>query len=127
SKPKLDLNNPSWPISTTLHRVPPTKFVGGKITNSLIGDGCVISPKAKIKNCVISEGVTIGEGAELEGCVVMDHCEIKAGCKLKKVIMDRFNTIAAKQTIGLDLEKDSQKYYIDPSGIIVIPRGKNKY
>ena len=23
--------------------------------------------------------------------------------------------------------KDSQKYYIDPSGIIVIPRGKNKF
>mgnify|MGYP003301222894 CR=1 FL=1 len=55
------------------------------------------------------------------------NCEIKAGCKLKKVIMDRFNTIAARQTIGLDLEKDSQKYYIDPSGIIVIPRGKNKF
>ena len=126
-KPKLDLNNPAWPISTTLNRVPPTKFLGGSIVNSLIGDGCVINPKVKIKNCVISDSVVIGEGAELEGCVIMDNCEIKADCKLKKVVMDRFNTIAAKQTIGLDLEKDSQKYYIDPSGIIVIPRGKNKF
>ena len=126
-KPKLDLNNPKWPISTTLHRVPATKFLGGNITNSMIGDGCVIHPKSKIKNCVISDSVIIGEGAELEGCVIMDNCEIKAGAKLKKVIMDRFNTVASKQTIGLNLEADAQKYYIDPSGIIVLPRGKNKY
>lgn len=126
-KPKLDLNNPKWPISTTLHRVPATKFLGGAITNSIVGDGCIIHPKAKIKNCVISDSVTIGEGAELENCVIMDNCEIKAGAKLKKVIMDRFNTVAAKQTIGLNMEQDSQKYYIDPSGIVVLPRGKNKF
>lgn len=41
--------------------------------------------------------------------------------------MDRFNTIAPKQTIGHDTEADSQKYYIDPSGIVVIPRGKSKF
>ncbi len=126
-KPKLDLNNPAWPINTTLNRVPASKFLGGTLTNSIVGDGCVIHPKAKIKNCVISDSVTIGEGAELEGCVIMDNCEIKAGAKLKKVIMDRFNTIAAKQTIGINQEADSQKYYIDPSGIVVIPRGKNKF
>jgi len=127
AKPKLDLNNPAWPISTTLHRVPATKFLGGTITNSLVGDGCVISPKAKIKDCVISDSVIIEDGVELEGCVIMDNCEIKAGAKLKRVIMDRFNTVAPKQTIGLNLESDAQKYYIDPSGIIVLPRGKNKF
>ena len=126
-KPKLDLNNPKWPISTTLHKVPATKFFGGAVTNSIIGDGCIIHPKAKIKNSVISDSVIIGEGAELDGCVIMDNCEIKTGAKLKKVIMDRFNTVAPKQTIGLNLEQDSQKYYIDPSGIVVLPRGKNKF
>ena len=126
-KPKLDLNNPAWPINTTLNRVPASKFLGGTVTNSIVGDGCVIHPKAKIKNCVISDSVTVGEGAEMEGCVIMDNCEIKAGAKLKKVIMDRFNTIAAKQTIGINQAADSQKYYIDPSGIVVIPRGKNKF
>lgn len=126
-KPKLDLNNPEWPISTTLHRFPPTKFLGGTVTNSMIGDGCIIHPKAKIKHSVISDGVFIGEGVEIEDCVIMDNCEIKAGAKLKKVIMDRFNHVAARQTIGHNLEADSQKYYIDPSGIVVLPRGKSKF
>jgi glucose-1-phosphate adenylyltransferase len=125
--PKLDLNNPAWPINTTLNRVPATKHLGGTVTNSIIGAGCVIHPKSKVKNCVISDSVIIGEGAELDGCVIMDNCEIKAGAKLKKVIMDRFNTIAPKQTIGINVEEDAQKYYIDPSGIVVIPRGKNKF
>ncbi len=126
-KPKLDLNNPSWPINTTLNRVPPTKFLGGTVTNSMIGDGCIIHPKAKIKHSVISDSVFVGEGAEIEDCVIMDNCEIKAGAKLKKVIMDRYNTISPRQTIGHNLEADSQKYYIDPSGIVVIPRGKSKF
>ena len=126
-KPKLDLNNPAWPISTSLRHVPPSKFLGGAVEDCAIGDGCVISANAKVKHCVISDSVTIGEGAELEDCVIMDNCEIKAGAKLKKVVMDRFNTIPARHTIGLDLAQDAQKYYIDPSGIIIIPRGKSKY
>ena len=126
-KPKLDLNNSAWPINTTLNRVPPTKFLGGNVSDSMIGDGCIIHPKAKVKHSVIGDSVLIGEGAEIEDCVIMDNCQIKPGAKLKKVIMDRFNTVAARQTIGHNLEADAQKYYIDPSGIVVIPRGKSKF
>lgn len=126
-KPKLDLDNPKWPINTTAYRVPPTKYMGGTVVNSMISNGCVIHPKAKIKDCVLSSSVTVHDGAELEGCVIMDNCEIKQGAKLKKVVIDRFNTIPAKQTIGLNQEEDAQRYYIDPSGIVVIPRGKSKF
>ena len=126
-KPKLDLDNPKWPINTTAFRVPPTKYLGGTVIDSMVSNGCIIHPKTKIKNCVLASNVVVHEGADLEGCVIMDNCEIKAGAKLKKVIIDRFNTIPAKQTIGLDQEADAQRYYIDPSGIVVIPRGKNKF
>ena len=126
-KPKLDLANPKWPINTTAYRVPPTKYMGGDIKNSMISDGCTIYPKAKIKNCVLASNVIVHDGAELEGCIIMDSCEIKKGAKLKKVIVDRFNTISPNQTIGLDQEADAQRYYIDPSGIVVIPRGKSKF
>lgn len=126
-KPKLDLDNPKWPINTTAYRVPPTKYMGGTVINSMISNGCVIHPKAKIKNCVLSSSVTVHDGAEIEDCVIMDNCEIKQGAKLKKVVIDRFNTIPAKQTIGLNQEEDAQRYYIDPSGIVVIPRGKSKF
>ena len=93
----------------------------------MISNGCVIHPKAKIKNCVLANNVVVHDGAELDGCVIMDSCEIKQGAKLKRVIIDRFNTILPRQTIGLDQQADAQRYYIDPSGIVVIPRGKRKF
>ena len=126
-KPKLDLDNPKWPISTTAFHVPPTKYMGGTIINSMISDGCTIHPNAVIKNSVLSSNVIVHDGVEIDGCVIMDNCEIKAGAKLKKVIIDRFNTIPARQTIGLDQEADAQRYYIDPSGIVVLQRGKRKF
>ena len=126
-KPKLDLNNPQWPVNTTASRLPPVKNLGGTVIDSMLGNGCIIYPKTKIKHSVLSSGVIVHEGAEIEDCVIMDSCEIKAGAKLKKVIMDRFNTTAPRQTIGHDPEADAQKYYIDPSGIVVIPRGKSKF
>ncbi len=125
--PKLDLNNPKWPINTSAFRVPPTQYIGGTVANSMISNGCIIHPKSTIKDCVLSSNVIVHEGVELEGCVIMDNCEIKAGAKLKKVIIDRFNTIPAKQTIGINQATDAQRYYIDPSGIVVIPRGKSKF
>lgn len=127
AKPKLDLANPQWPINTSAYRIPPTQYLGGTVTNSMISNGCVIHPKAKIKNCVLSSGVTVHENCELENCIIMDNCEIKSGAKLKKVVIDRFNTIPSKQTIGWNLDEDAQRYYIDPSGIVVIPRGKSKF
>lgn len=126
-KPKLDLNNPQWPVNTTASRLPPVKNLGGTVIDSMLGNGCIIYPKTKIKHSVLSSDVIVHEGAEIEDCVIMDSCEIKAGAKLKKVIMDRFNTTAPRQTIGHDPEADAQKYYIDPSGIVVIPRGKSKF
>ena len=126
-EPKLDLANPQWPINTSAYRVPPTKYLGGNVINSMISNGCVIHPNAVIKDCVLSTNVIVHAGAELEGCVIMDNCEIKAGAKLKRVIMDRFNTIPANQTIGYNQEADAQRYYIDPSGIVVIQRGKSKF
>ncbi len=125
--PKLDLDNPKWPINTTAYRVPPTKYMGGQIENSMVSNGCTIYPKAKIRNCVLASNVIVHDGVELDGCVIMDSCEIKQGTKLKKVIVDRFNTISPNQTIGFDQETDAQRYYIDPSGIVVIPRGKSKF
>jgi glucose-1-phosphate adenylyltransferase len=57
----------------------------------------------------------------------MDACEIKAGSRLKKVIIDRYNTLEAKTVIGFNPDQDAQNHYIDPDGIVVIPRGISKW
>lgn len=126
NKPKMDLNNPKWPIHSGSHNSPPAKYVGAEIKDSMISDGCVIK-NSVIKHSILGRGVVVREKCEIEDCIIMDYCEIKPGTKLKKVIVDRFNVLGPKLTVGVDPAEDAQRYYIDPSGIVVIPRGKTKF
>lgn len=125
--PKIDLNNPHWPINTSVHNTPPTNYMGGTLQNSMLSNGCVIYPETIIKNSVLASNVVVMPGAVIEDSVIMDSCTIGKGCRIKKAIIDRFNIIPDNSSIGQDKEHDSQNYFIDPSGIVVIPRGRTKF
>ena len=126
AKPKMDLNNKLWPIQDSRHTAAPTKIIESNIQDCMVCDGCVIE-QSSLKRCILANDVIIHEKCQLEDCIIMDACEIKAGSRLKKVIMDRYNTLEAKTTIGYNQDQDAQHYYIDPDGIVVIPRGISKW
>ena len=126
AKPKLDLNNPKWPIHSGSHNSPPAKYVGAEIKDSMISDGCVIK-NSSIKHSILGRGIVVHDKCDIEDCIIMDYCEIKPGTKLKKVVIDRFNVLGPKATIGYNAQDDAQRYYIDPSGIVIIARGKTKF
>ncbi len=121
-KPKLNLNNPGWPIHSGSYSAPPAKLIGTELNDCIVGDGCVIG-QASLKRCVLGRGVIVHEKCSLEDSIIMDSCEIKAGTRFKRVILDRFNTVAPKTVIGHNPDSDAQNYYIDHSGIVVMPRG----
>jgi len=126
AKPKLDLNNKQWPIQDARATTAPAKIIESNLQDCMICDGCTIM-QSSLKRCILANDVVIHEKCQLEDCIIMDACEIKAGSRLKKVIMDRYNTIEAKTTIGYNADQDAQRYYIDPDGIVVIPRGISKW
>lgn len=126
AKPKMDLNNKLWPIQDSRHTAAPTKIIESNIQDCMVCDGCVIE-QSSLKRCILANDVIIHEKCQLEDCIIMDACEIKAGSRLKKVIMDRYNTLEAKTIIGYNQDQDAQHYYIDPDGIVVIPRGISKW
>ncbi|MFA5160659.1 MAG: glucose-1-phosphate adenylyltransferase [Elusimicrobiales bacterium] len=122
-KPRLDLSNRSWQIHSASYNSPPAKFIGADVRDSMISDGCIID-NASIHHSILGRGVTVHEKCVIEDCIIMDACEIRPGTRLKKVIVDRFNTLGPKISIGHDPDEDAQHHYIDPSGIAVIPRGR---
>ena len=126
AKPKLNLNNAQWPIHSASYNSPPAKYLCADLQDSLVSDGCVIE-NSLIKRSILGRGVIVHSKCELEDCIIMDSCEIKSGSKLKKVIMDRFNVISPETTIGHDPDEDAHRHYIDPSGIVIIPRGRTKF
>lgn len=123
--PKLELRNRQWPIHPPQYDGPAAKILSGEIRNSVIAEGVVING-ARIVNSIIRKNVVIEEGASVEDSIIMDHTELQEGCRLRKVIVDKFNTIGAGEEIGIDREKD-QAYcgcHLDASGIAVISKGE---
>jgi glucose-1-phosphate adenylyltransferase len=53
----------------------------------------------------------------------MDHTTVGKGARLRRAIIDRFNIIAADTEIGIDREADRRRFHVDPSGLVVVPRG----
>ncbi|MBI4051027.1 MAG: glucose-1-phosphate adenylyltransferase [Elusimicrobia bacterium] len=124
-RPKLDLTNPSWPIRSGLYDGPPLKASDAELKETITGEGCLLG-KCLLERSILGRGVIIHDHCNIEESIIMDYTEIKPGTKLKRVIIDRYNVIPAQETIGLDLQTDSKRFYVDSSGIVVIPRGPSR-
>lgn len=123
AKPKLNLNNRKWFMHSGRYDGPPAKVLEGKLSNCIIGDGCFVR-NAAIKNSILGRGVHVHDGAVIEDSIIMDFCKVRTDARLKRVIVDRFNEIAAGESIGFNPTKESQRYTVDGSGIVVVPRGQ---
>ena len=122
NKPKLDLDNPRWPIYASNLDCPPAYVSGGKIENSVVCEGAKIV-NSVVKNSIIGRSVIIEEDCQIEDSIIMDFSQIKKSCRIKKTIIDRYNLIPKKTSLGYDTETDTQGYYHDTNGITIIKRG----
>jgi len=123
ARPKLNLNNRRWFIHSGRYDGPPAKILDGNLTNCIIGDGCFVR-NAVIKNSILGRGVHVHDGAIIEDSIIMDFCKVRADAHLKRVIVDRFNEVPAKLKVGFDREDDAKRYFVDPTGIVIVPRGQ---
>ena len=121
-EPRFDLDTRHWPILTGPYQGPPARIVAGDFENSEIGAGSLIK-RATIRNSILGRGVWVNEGAVIEDSIVMDFVSVGKGAHLRRAIVDRFNIIGAGQELGLNPEADRERYFVDPSGLVVVPRG----
>lgn len=94
-----DLFNGSRPIYTKVRDDMPTKYgLGSKVSNSLIGNGCLI--EGEVDNCVLFKGVHIGKGTKVSNCVIMQDTRVGEGCSLSYVIVDKDVIIRDGKTLA---------------------------
>jgi len=120
--PRFDLDNRWWPIRTGGHPGPPARLIGGDVDNAHVGESSLVK-RATIRNSILGRSVWVNEGAVIEDSIVMDHTTVGKGARLKRVVVDRFNIIPADSEIGVDPAIDRKRHHVDPSGIVVVPRG----
>jgi len=129
--PSFNLYNRSWPLRTVGYADPPAKFVfdwadrQGMAVNSVVAEGTIISG-SHLHNCVVGRNVRIHSFSRVENSVIMDWVEIGRNCRIRNAIIDKANVIPSGTDIGYDTEKDRERYFVSPSGIVVLSRGPRK-
>ena len=123
---RLDLYYPEWPLrSITYHGLPARMIKGvdgrtGRIENSIVGNSSIVTG-GYVRDSVIGNNVYISSGAMVEESVILGDVMVGEGARIYRAIIDHGNVIEAGQRIGYDQDYDAARYYLDASGIAVVP------
>lgn len=121
-KPKLDLYDSKWKISSVSKAFPPHYLSPkAKVTKSIISEGCTVL--GTVENSVIFPGVCIGEGAVIRDSIVMPYAKIGERAKVNRAIISRKVTINADCYIG-GIGNDGKKIIVVPEGKIISEEAK---
>lgn len=126
AEPRFNLFNPRWFVNSSNYQGPSVKVTSGEITNAVLGAGSVING-ARIANSIIRREVVIEPDVEIEDCIIMDYCVIRRGSRLRKVIVDRHNTLEAGSLIGHDRTADQARFRVSEGGVVVVPKGRHVF
>jgi glucose-1-phosphate adenylyltransferase len=127
--PVFNLYNFEWPIYTEQPPYPPAKFVHqwgervGRAVGSMISPGAVISGSL-VENSVVSPKVRIHSWAHVDGAVLMEGVEIGRHAVVRRAILDKNVYVPEGAEIGVDLERDRQRYTVSDNGVVVIGKGQ---
>lgn len=124
--PSFDLFNPQWPIYSSNYQGPAANVIGGTIENSVLAGGVVVDG-ARVRNSVVRCEVVLEQDAELDECIIMDYVTVKRGCRLRRVIVDSYNTLEEGTVIGYDENDDRARFHVDSSGVVVVPQGPKSW
>jgi glucose-1-phosphate adenylyltransferase len=122
--PLFNLYGEKWVFRTYERPLPPTKcIIGGRIPDSLVSDGCIISG-GLVQRSILSPGVVVERDVLVEDTVIFDDVIIEPGAKIRRAIIDKKARIHAGASIGYDHESDRRRgCTISSNGIAVVPRG----
>src|SRR4029077_7009527 len=122
-EPRFNLFNSHWQIGSSNYQGPTARILDGSIRNCMIGSGTLVKG-GTLRNTILRREVVLEEDVEVVDCIIMDYVVIRRGARLRRVIVDRYNTIDAGSCIGHDLEADRRRYFVTDSGIVVVSKGE---
>src|SRR5262245_21967282 len=128
--PVFNLYNREWPIYNWLpSALPPAKFVfddegrRGQALDSLVSPGAIVSG-GTVRRSILSPDVRINSGALVEGCVLMDGVHVGRGAVVRDAILDKGVRVPPGARIGVDRERDRQRFRLSQRGVVAIGKGQ---
>lgn len=127
-EPKFNLYDPAWPTYSLMHYEPPAKTIfadekgkRSEVFDSLLCGGVIVSG-GRVMRSILSNRVRVEEDANVEGCIALAGVEIGRGARVRRAIIDKWTKIPPHEEIGYDVERDSKRFTVTPSGVVVVPR-----
>ena len=121
--PIFNLYNREWPLLTNPPSLPPAKFSeGGLAQDSIVGAGSIIVG-GHVNRTVASHDVLVEKGAFVDGSVLMPSVRIGERAVIRNAILDKSVIVDPGAQIGVDLDRDRERFTLSPGGIVVVGKG----
>jgi glucose-1-phosphate adenylyltransferase len=126
--PVFNLYNQEWPIHSWPEPLPPAKFVveeegrTGLAISSMVCAGVIVSG-GRVRRSVLSPGVHVHSYAEVDRSVLLHGVEVGRHAVIRNAILDKNVRVADGAQIGVDLDRDRDRFVVSDGGVVVI--GKN--
>ncbi|HEY3294405.1 MAG TPA: glucose-1-phosphate adenylyltransferase [bacterium] len=128
--PEINLYDPDWPIRTYFGQHPPARITDssielglqGKVVDSLISSGCVISG-GSVEKSVLSPEVRVHTGARVTESILLHGVDVGRKAVVHKALVCPGVRIPDGMTIGVDSESDRARFIVTPKGVTVVPGG----
>ena len=126
--PIFNLYNRSWPILTWPDPLPPAKFVFeaegrmGHALDSMVCAGVVVSGST-VRRSVLSPEVRTHSYSVVEDSILMHGVDVGRNAVVRRAIVDKNVRIAENAEVGVDLERERERFTVSEGGVVVIGKG----